>query len=220
MLFDQIPQSALKRISAEVKVDLKLASLTLRKADNPVPTRSAKLKIVERFIDSHHHVGTIHEPGNEYFRGQMDMKWGWLQGLAVWFQGNDFEHGYCVALGGSRHHVLSGQANRDVDTSFEERTSLVSIITLIHEAAQGIKYEDPNSEYPHWAELICEDGLLGFADIPKQRLDFLAIPLAEEQVQSRMRLWESMRIPLTEEQLPEPNVHVVLGTPLYVALAR
>jgi hypothetical protein len=36
MLFEQIDQSLLKRISAEVKVDLKLASVTLRMSEDPV----------------------------------------------------------------------------------------------------------------------------------------------------------------------------------------
>lgn len=200
MLFEQIPQNALKRISAEVKVDLKLASVTLRQADPPDPTRAAKLKIVERFVDSHHHVGTIHEPGNEYFRGQMDMQWGWLQDRAVWFHGNDDAR--CVALGGSRRHVLGEQPNRDVESSSEATSLLVSIMSVLKIAAAGIKHENLEENSPGWAEIVYEEGLLDFTGIPKQRLDFLAIPLAEAQLQA------------------PPDVHVVLGTPLYVALAR
>jgi hypothetical protein len=220
MLFDQIPQGVLKRISAEVKVDLKVASVTLRQADNPDPTRAAKLKIVERFIDSHHHVGTIQGPGNEYFRGQMDMQWGWLQDRAVWFQGNDFGHAQCVALGGSRRHVLGEQPNRDLEYPFEATSLLVSVMKVIHEAAAGIKHQDSDKELPDWAEIIYEDGLLGFAGVPKQRLDFLAIPLAEAQVRVPKERLDMMGIPPAEAQLKMPTVHVVLGTPLYVALAR
>jgi hypothetical protein len=200
VLFEQIPQNALKRISAEVKVDLKLASVTLRQADRPDPTRAAKLKIVERFIDSHHHVGTIQEPGNEYFRGQMDMQWGWLQDRAVWFHGND--DAQCVALGGSRRHVLGEQPNRDVESSSEATSLLVSIMSVLQIAAAGIKHENLEKNSPGWAEIVYEEGLLDFTGIPKQRLDFLAIPLDEAQLQK------------------PPDVHVVLGTPLYVALAR
>lgn len=200
MLFEQIPQNALKRISAEVKVDLKLASVTLRQADPPDPTRAAKLKIVERFVDSHHHVGTIHEPGNEYFRGRMDMQWGWLQDRAVWFHGNDDAR--CVALGGSRRHVLGEQPNRDVESSSEATSLLVSIMSVLKIATAGIKHENLEENSPGWAEIVYEEGLLDFTGIPKQRLDFLAIPLAEAQLQA------------------PPDVHVVLGTPLYVALAR
>jgi hypothetical protein len=220
MLFDQIPQSVLEFISAEVEVDLKVASVTLRQADNPDPTRAAKLKIVERFIDSYHHVGAIEEPGNEYFRGQMDMQWGWLQDRAVWFQGNDFGHAQCVALGGSRRHVLGEQSNRDLEYPFEATSLLVSVIKVINEAAAGIKHQDPNEELPDWAEIIYQDGLLGFTGIPKQRLDFLAIPLAEAQVRVPKERLDMMGIPVAEAQTRKPGVHVVLGTPLYIALAR
>jgi hypothetical protein len=58
MYFEQIDRGVLKRISAEVKVDLKVASVTLRSADNPSSTRAAKLQIVERYIETHNHVGT------------------------------------------------------------------------------------------------------------------------------------------------------------------
>lgn len=39
MLFEQIDRSTLKRISAEVRVDLTLASVTLTRADDPDPAR-------------------------------------------------------------------------------------------------------------------------------------------------------------------------------------
>jgi hypothetical protein len=116
MLFEQIDQPNRNRISAELKIDLKLASLTLHQADDPGPTRTAKLRIVERFIDLHHDIGTIHEPGQKYFRGQMDMVWSWLgeDKEGVWFEGKDFKQLQCIGLGGSRHHVLgepNGQRN-------------------------------------------------------------------------------------------------------------
>src|ERR1700683_2245150 len=106
MLFEQIDQSVRKRISAEFKIDLKIASLTLRRADNPGPTRVAKLRIVERFIDAHHDVGTIEEPGREYFRGQMNMQWGDMAVPAVCFRGTDAQGSEGVLLVGSKYHVI------------------------------------------------------------------------------------------------------------------
>lgn len=108
MLFEQIDQSAFKRISAEAKVDLKLAGLTVKRGADPAVVRSAKLRVVERFIDRHHQVGTIDEPGNEYFRGRMTMAWGWLHNTTaedlVLFQGQQNEN--TVVLAGSSRHVL------------------------------------------------------------------------------------------------------------------
>jgi hypothetical protein len=165
-------------------------------------------------------VGSIQEPGNDYFRGQMDMQWGWLKDRAVWFHGNDLEHAQCIALGGSRRHVLGEQPNRNLEYPFEATSLLVGIMTLIREAAEGIKYGDPDEERPSWAQVIYDDGLLGFTEIPKQRLDFLAIPLAETQLQVTEQHLDSLGIPLAEVQMQKPDVHVVLGSPLYVALAR
>jgi hypothetical protein len=78
MLFEQIDRRLLKHISMELKVDLKLSSVTLHKAEDPAPARTAKLRVVERFIDDHQDVGTCESPGREYFRGQLNMQWGWL----------------------------------------------------------------------------------------------------------------------------------------------
>jgi hypothetical protein len=41
------------------------------------------LKVVERYIDRHQRVGTVQEPGSEYFRGTMPMRWGWLRDPAA-----------------------------------------------------------------------------------------------------------------------------------------
>jgi hypothetical protein len=112
MLYEQIDPAMRRRISAEVKVDLKLASVTLRQADQPAATRMAKLRVVERYIDTHCQVGDVSAPGPAFFRGRLQMQWGWLTPTerpdrpspVVLFRGtagNDF-----VLLGGSRGHVL------------------------------------------------------------------------------------------------------------------
>ena len=112
MLFEQIAPELRKRISAEVKVDLKLASITLRGADSQGPTRMDKLRIVERFIYRHHIVGTVEKPGLEFFHGQLSMNWGCTDD-AVLFRSDDRENSRCVVLSGSRRHVL-GEASAKV----------------------------------------------------------------------------------------------------------
>ena len=220
MLFEQINPGVLKRISAEVKVDLKLASLTLRGAENPGPTRAAKLQIVERYIDSHHNVGTTREPGGEYFRGQMDMQWGPLVGRcdAVLFRGYDAEGLNCVFLGGSVRHLIGQHPQRDVDPF----SLLPEIMELVKgtEEVQGMR--GVNSE--RWPSMVI--GMTNiFRDMPTQRLDFLAIPLIEGEAE---RDFIPRGVPLTMDDLAclkrdhqnEPPVHVVIGTPLYVAIAH
>jgi hypothetical protein len=220
MLFEQINPGVLKRISAEVKVDLKLASLTLRGAENPGPTRTAKLQIVERYIDAHHNLGTLREPGSEYFRGQMDMQWGPLVGQldAVLFRGYDAEGLNCVLLGGSVRHLIGQHPQRDVYPF----SLLPEIMELVRgtEEVQGMR--GVNSE--RWPSMV-----LGMTNIfdnrPAQRLDFLAIPLIEGEAE---RDYIPRGVPLTMDKLArlrrdhqnDPPVHVVIGTPLYVAMAR
>jgi uncharacterized protein DUF7019 len=78
MLYEQISPALRRRISGELKVDLKLAGLILRGSEQPEATRMIKLRAIEHYIDKHHHVGSISDPGREFFRGSMDMQWGWL----------------------------------------------------------------------------------------------------------------------------------------------
>lgn len=78
MLYEQISPTLRRRLSGELKIDLKLAGLTLTGGEQPDATRMTKLRAIEHHIDKHHHVGDISDPGREFFRGTMDMQWGWL----------------------------------------------------------------------------------------------------------------------------------------------
>jgi hypothetical protein len=200
MLFEQIDQRVLKHISTEVKVDLKLASITLRKAENPTPARMAKLQIVERFIDEHHDVGTYEDPGRGYFRGQMDMQWGWLTSprhdasTIVFFRGEGDSQ--IVMLAGSGRHVIGEPPNANAFAG----SALPHIIAAVSEhisdksAIAGLP-----SESPEWTRpLRASEARLYPKDTPTQRMEFLAIPLVEDRM---------------------ADVHMILGTPLYVALA-
>lgn len=211
MLFEQIGSAARKRISAELKVDLKLASLTLRGADNPVPARLAKLQLVERFIEQHHHVGTVEEPGPEYFRGQMNMNWGWigLDDRGVWFQGNDFGNAQYVGLGGSRYHAL-GEVRELDKRPMSGRPYLVEALESSgFLRSPRLRDGELTGDLPrYWSDCMDRTRVTSYdpwsGGIPPQRLEFLAVPLAETTID----------VP------KEGPVHVVIGTPLYVATAR
>jgi uncharacterized protein DUF7019 len=210
MLFAEIGTGARKRISAEIGVDLKLASHTLRGADNPAATRLAKLGVVERFIAKHHRVGTIEQPGLDYFRGEMEMEWGWigLDDRGVWFQGNDFGNCQYVGLGGSRYHAL-GEIRELGIRPVTGRRHLV-------EALEGngflrnpeLRHGELTGDLPrYWSECVDRSPVTSYdpwsGRVPPQRMEFLAVPLAETRVNVRH----------------EGPVHVVIGSPLYVATA-
>lgn len=214
MLFEQIDQDIRKRVSAEVKVDLKVASLKLSKADDPASTRAAKLRVVERFIDKHHNVGTIMAPGTEYFRGQMDMQWGLVRDpafedrevQAVYFKGTASE-GRGILLVGSSRHVLGESPAWDWP-SMSTYARMMEMLQMIAERSGGQNVGALLDAYPGaehsivraWS-VLGEPSYHNELSVPKQRLDFLAIPFAEYT----STVWAH---------------HVVLGTPLYVAMAR
>ena len=168
------------------------------------PARIVKLRIVERFIEQHQHVGTIEEPGSEYFRGQMDMSWGWLKsdaqpGVVFLGQGTSV-----VALAGSRRHVLGADPRGG---GFISPAPAIIVAFGAHIIPEG-----PLTEHDHLGFALYERALslaregLRHSGAPTQRLEFLAVPIGEVE----MRGW------------PDPDfkgLHGILGTPLYVATA-
>ncbi|WP_406358439.1 DUF7019 family protein [Streptomyces sp. NBC_00658] len=225
MLFEQIDRGVLKRISAEVKVDLKLASVTLTRAENPAPARAAKLRVVERYIERHHFVGDIEKPGSEYFRGRMAMTWGWLRWRAdvdqnglprrdmVLFQGQQGKH--TLGLAGGGRHVLAWQGIGE-----ESGWGLTSLALDIFWALDQHISNAPELTDQLRGRPIREGG--GFAAAlnarlfhgPSQFVEFLAVPLAQDKYESDGPSVSVDGIPL---RLPAQNT--ILGTPIYVALA-
>jgi hypothetical protein len=146
-------------------------------------------------------VGTYENPSQEYFRGQLDMRWGWLEQpnsnedpSITFFKGEDGSS--IVTLAGSSRHVMGAPPDARVFAG----SALPHIITAI-----GDSISDKSAlakmprESARWARATRVRQLrLVPDDAPSQRMDFLAIPLAEDR---------------------EPDSHVVLGTPIYVALA-
>lgn len=227
MLFEQIDRSTLKRISAEVKVDLKLASVTLTRTDNPDPARAAKLRVVERFIDRHHQVGTIENPGNEYFRGSMPMGWGWLRSRPVdemdmvVFQGWQSRH--TVVLAGSGRHVLGQNAAEEKTrwalSSFPDHilSALDEHISRAPELADSIRAAK-DSDPQWWLENRSTDKI-------RRALNESFFRLGEHRG-GRFQTLEFLAVPLMEDKGPDftypgrdPVDNTVLGTPLYVAVA-
>jgi hypothetical protein len=234
MLFEQIEPTLRRRISAEAKIDLKLASLTLRQAEHPQATRMAKLRLVERYIDTHHHVGTSLAPGHDYFRGSLPMQWGWLDhGYdpdsptagrdTVFFRGEDDLH--LVILAGSRRHVL-GEQPAEENTALFAHSATPNIMAVIAEHISGnpalgqrwrfLRGLDPRaggSEDVDAAHDPPEIGLREAARVrlrgPAQHLEFLAIPILQGPI----------AFDRGNEGHSRYSGPAVLGTPLYVAVA-
>ena len=208
MLFDQIPQKLRQRLSGEAKIDLKLASLTIKDAGQPMATRMSKLKVVESYIDCHHQVGTIAHPGNQYFRGTMPMRWGCLEDfraesverppLVAMFCGES--EGQTVALVGSRRHVLSEQPlpeNAGVGRSGSSTSYLVAAIAKHVSDLSGTEYDT-----------------LGSTERALNTVFWVA-----GQISGPHRMMEFIAVPLLEERDGDGRRHRVLATPLHIAHA-
>lgn len=220
MLFEQIDPRLRRRISAELKVDLKLASLTMRQAEHSAG-RMAKLRLVERYLDAYHQVGSLAEPGPEFFRGRLDMQWGWLaRGKhpddslpVVFFRGRQDEH--FLALAGSRSHVLGQDPTAAPGNAVFGYSSAPSIVAAVRAHVSDL---EGVPRYPAWGEdwdrpperptpepvsfHLSQASYIDL-DTPPQPMEFLAIPLGEGQLKLR----------------DGSHAHGVLGTPIYVARA-
>lgn len=227
MLFEQIDQRLRKRISAELQVDLKLISVTVRNADNPALTRAAKLCVVECFLDRYHHVGTIDEPGDEYFRGAVKMGWGWLghslspdpvtrnRPEMVFFQGWHGHH--TVGLAGSPKHVLgSGHSGEDVRWGYSSLRPYILKVLHDHVASEPdvadsagrMTFTGPFGNHGIGEALNNEWFFPEQRPGEAPRLEFLAVSL--QQVTQRQA---------RQDAGFGDARHTVLGTPLYVAVA-
>ncbi|HME78619.1 MAG TPA: SAVMC3_10250 family protein [Mycobacterium sp.] len=233
MLFDQIPPELRQRISAEAKVDLKLASLTIKEAQTPTATRMAKLNVVERYIDRHQRVGTVQEPGSEYFRGTMPLRWGWFPDLnasrdspnggfnVAFFSGE--RDGHTVVLVGSRHHVLGEQplsVSADVMTSSAFPTITMVVVKHVSDVYEkATKLDDLRehrmmeweAEFHTRPEIVLQMVRMPRLGGPPRWMEFLAVPILEGDV----------ALPILEGDVGDgPETHTVLATPIYVAHAN
>ncbi|MEV4518402.1 SAVMC3_10250 family protein [Dactylosporangium sp. NPDC049525] len=107
MLFDQIGEPARRSLAAELKLDVKLLSLTLSSpsVDPALRQRSrlAKLALIEEHVKRHHAIGDA-TATHGYIKAQMDMDWSPVGDETVLFCGYTTDS--LVTLGGSTSHLI------------------------------------------------------------------------------------------------------------------
>jgi hypothetical protein len=238
MLFDQIHADLRRRLSAEAKVDLKLASLSIKAAEEPAPTRMAKLKVVERYIDSNHDVGTIESPGFQYFRGTMAMRWGALledeTARVVYFFGK--RDGHAVFLGGSRNHVLGeptveAQGIGSNRSEFFGGSGYPTILRALENHVSALDPKAPRALARRRAGAFDDDdeALTRFGQYAEQERheihSVLYTALSDGEGLDGPEQWmEFLAVPLLSREVeanrvrPDPTF-IVLGTPIYIAHA-
>ena len=203
MLFEQIPKSVLKSISAEIEVNLRMVKVKLATAKDAALVRADKLAIVERYIDKTFDVGTLQRVGREYyFRGHMPMRWGFIgsdqtarqAAPAVVFKSSEGQ--YTLVLAGSRRNVLASVGDLH---EIRSATSLPDIAKVLseydHDSTSPNNLGDSDQQIFDDAEFLQLSG-------PTQSVEFLATAWGEGDVQSG-----------------NSHRHIVIGSPWYVAVA-
>jgi len=206
MLSPQIPPKIRDNLAAELKIDLKLLSLTVKSKDNE-ETRYSKLSLVTKYLHEHEDVGSVDEPGR-YFEGSLPMAWGPIgMGRGVYF-GAITEH-TILGLAGSPRHVI-----RSVDAGsvpWEATSAAPDLYDLLRSTSPTVVEAAPMmlggavlGLDPVAAEGVVRatTGLSG----PVQHLEFLAKRVADGFT----------------DLIPgysSDRKRIVLGTPVYVAQA-
>lgn len=222
MLAGQLDPKILRRMARELKVDLKVVSLTL-KDDPQDDTRYSKLRVVERCLQKDDEVGTISSPA-KWFGGSESLAWGTVgtQGEVVYF--TNIVSGTLLGLTGSGYHLIGGtyygKGSSWVDTDRERYAPGGSFMRTVveHEMANhlGVAEEGEEIRFKMTTEAVVgtmlqiHDRLGGHAE----RLDFVAKTLLDVSVSETPGLVNDYYL----GRLP-PFDRILLGTPLYVAMA-
>jgi hypothetical protein len=196
MLYSQIPKRILDRIAADLNVNLGIFSLSVKEKENQEKTHYEKLKLVINYIENNMEVGTVDEP-KAYFTGLLPMRWGeyGVDSGLVYFGGKTAHT--VLGLGGSMTHVI-GNRKGESDT---HGGSIGADIGAVLSKDLNLPNSFDDSQFDRIDDILytthfATKRMKG----PIQTLEFLAKRLAEG--------------------IYSDKSHVVLGTPLYVAMVN
>jgi hypothetical protein len=203
MLFSQIPLKIRQKIAADLHINLGIIKADIRRKTEP--NRYDKLKLVVQYIERNFDVGTIDDP-KEYFKGMLPMRWGPIShnGLEtlVYFGGKTDRTVF--GLGGSLPHVIGEK----VGGSVPKGGSLsFSILDALHRSLDTPSMDKLQRKTIGWPSVDSDLFEVMRATLnmrgTEESLEFFAKRLLEGTVED----WST-----------HTTSHVLLGTPLYVAL--
>jgi len=207
MLFPQVPHVIKKKVATEWKIDLKVLSTSRKTETEMEDNRIARLDAVVDYIREYGNVGSVDQP-DQYIEDTLAMRWGpygLSQNPPVFFCGETTET--LFGLGGSMQHVI-GSGNQGTPLLIAQ-SSLPILITLLKKESgreeRGIEGTFISDEGEEIRAIESIETASGMVSGPKQKVEFLAKRLL--QGRGSMRRNTNLK------------PHVVLATPLYVALA-
>lgn len=198
MLFEQIPQRLLKRLTKELKVDVKVISFTVKERVQD-DTRFGRLNVVESYLWESFDVGSASDPAT-WFEDSLSLRSGvkhTTTGGLVYFGG--LIHNTLVALIGSTQHLTGyGGTPKDIEVSYSNLPTLFSYLRR-DDAVMGKPQDDAADDARALHEVRdFTDALHGV----RQPCRFIARRLLTGEI----------------ENPDGSRLNVLLGTPLYVAL--
>ncbi|CAM5651825.1 hypothetical protein SALBM135S_05133 [Streptomyces alboniger] len=190
MLYEQIPPKLLKRLAVEAKVDLKVLSVAVQSPRADTTTYD-RLDIVEAYLEREFDVSWMTEP-RPWFRGDLELRiagYGTPDG-PTFMTGRDGDT--VIALVGSARHLLGQRtAPETIQASY---SMLPSLFRLLEDTPGRAHSRDAAHQVLGFAETLTEPPVYG---------EFLARRLLHGTATGR----------------DGRQVDVVVGTPLYVAMA-
>lgn len=195
MLYAQIPKGIRDRIVGELKLDLKVLSVSLKQAPDE-ETRYSKLQVVCDYLDREG-VGTLDAPAG-FFRGILPMSWGefrfdWHTGPVdvAFFTGQS--GAVMVGLGGSTKHLVVNAASAGQLMGATSGTPI--LMEFLASSSERLQGEQSLGSH-WWAEEIAAQ--CRHPRTPPEPMEFMARLLAQENAD---------------------GARVLLATPIYVASA-
>ncbi len=200
MLYGQIPATIRSRLVAELKLDIKIMSVSIRERESEA-TRYAKLDIVEKYLERNVGISSISEP-NAWFRGRLSLRSGLYRnapGGLTYFSG--LHNGVQLALIGSARHLIGSPGQTaEIGLTYSR---LPTLFTVLHRDQAETISPSTGVEQDEIQQAVAETR--EFADA------LGGLPEPSEFLARRL-----LYAPVPET---DPSVtHVLLGTPLYVAL--
>jgi len=220
MLYPQVPHQLKKKIATQFGFDVKILSASRRSETEPEENRITRLETVEQFIREFGRLGSLQRP-DDYFEGVMSMGTACfpdIEPMFVYFGAQ--AESTTVGLWGSLRHLVgqSGLNPGSIPSSSLARDAIWHLIRgLEHDfepasASESAKVKVLEREAKKWIS----QRVNSFEIRPERWWELLYIANFETGLQPQQYV-EFLAKRLLEHT--ESGHRVILGTPLYVALA-
>ncbi|WP_409060224.1 DUF7019 family protein [Streptomyces sp. SYP-A7185] len=203
MLYGQIPQTLLRRLAVEAKVDLKVLGVAMQSPRGETTTYD-RLDIVENYLEREFDVSWMTEPSS-WFRGDLALRSAGYSSSEGPVLMTGREGDTVIALIGSARHLIGQRPAPDV--TLRAYSALPALFQLLHDAP-----EDWPLDLPRERRTRPPDEADAMRDVLEMS-EALTAPAVFCDFLARRLLRGSVVLDDGRE------LNVVVGTPLYVAMA-